>query len=125
MTLRLCQACGKRGVKFASDGCKFCGAEWKGEPQSIKKNIGIFLIFLGFLHLLIPVLLWLKTGFWDGVIPLGFWLEAVPSSNWWFINKIFDFIFLKLNGTIVLGVIGFILYSLGDEELKKINTKDK
>ena len=28
MKLRNCRVCGKKGIKFASNGCKFCGAAW-------------------------------------------------------------------------------------------------
>ena len=26
--LRFCRICGKKGIKFASDGCKYCGSPW-------------------------------------------------------------------------------------------------
>ena len=33
MKLRNCRVCGKKGIKFASDGCKFCGADWVTDTQ--------------------------------------------------------------------------------------------
>lgn len=30
---RLCRVCGKRGIKFASDGCLICGASWVDNTQ--------------------------------------------------------------------------------------------
>jgi hypothetical protein len=30
---RLCRVCGKKGIKFASDGCLICGAAWVDNTQ--------------------------------------------------------------------------------------------
>ena len=37
--LRKCKACGKKGIKFASDGCKYCGASWNYVPKKNSLNI--------------------------------------------------------------------------------------
>ena len=42
MKLRNCRICGKKGVKFASDGCKICGADWVSDTRwSIAKKEGL------------------------------------------------------------------------------------
>ena len=38
---RLCRVCGKKGIKFASDGCLICGATWASSTQwniALEKN---------------------------------------------------------------------------------------
>ena len=42
MKIRNCRICGKKGVKFASDGCKICGADWVSDIEwSIAKKEGL------------------------------------------------------------------------------------
>ena len=33
MKLRFCRICGKKGIRFASDGCKYCGAAYVTDTQ--------------------------------------------------------------------------------------------
>ncbi|WP_440681768.1 hypothetical protein [Candidatus Pelagibacter sp. HIMB1623] len=38
---RLCRVCGKKGIKFASDGCLICGATWVSDTVwdiALRKN---------------------------------------------------------------------------------------
>mgnify|MGYP004308441969 CR=1 FL=1 len=40
--LRFCRICGKQGVKFASDGCKYCGSPWIDDiTWQIKRKEGL------------------------------------------------------------------------------------
>ena len=42
MKLRFCRICGKKGIKFASDGCKYCGSPWIDNIEwQIKKRKGL------------------------------------------------------------------------------------
>jgi len=42
MKLRNCRVCGKKGIKFASDGCKFCGSRWISDTEwKIAKDKGL------------------------------------------------------------------------------------
>ena len=42
MKLRFCRICGKKGIKFASDGCKYCGSPWIDNIEwQIKKREGL------------------------------------------------------------------------------------
>ena len=42
MELRFCRICGKKGIKFASDGCKYCGSSWIDNIEwQIKKREGL------------------------------------------------------------------------------------
>ena len=42
MELRFCRICGKKGIKFASDGCKYCGSPWIDNIEwQIKKREGL------------------------------------------------------------------------------------
>ena len=33
MKLRYCRICGKKGIRFASDGCKYCGSNYVTNTQ--------------------------------------------------------------------------------------------
>ena len=33
MKLRYCRICGKKGIRFASDGCKYCGSDYVTNTQ--------------------------------------------------------------------------------------------
>ena len=40
--LRHCRICGKKGIKFASDGCKYCGSPWiDSTGWEIKRREGL------------------------------------------------------------------------------------
>ena len=42
MKLRFCRICGKKGIKFASDGCKYCGSSWVSDALwQVKKRKGL------------------------------------------------------------------------------------
>ena len=42
MKLRFCRVCGKKGIKFASDGCKYCGSAYVSDiVWEIKKKEGL------------------------------------------------------------------------------------
>ena len=42
MKLRFCRVCGKKGIKFASDGCRYCGSDYISDiAWKIKKKEGL------------------------------------------------------------------------------------
>ena len=81
----------------------------------IFRMIGSGIMLVGAGHIILGLVMWLKTGVWT-IIALGDWLSLERfDTGWWAINKVINYIIIDSSAALPLIAIGYIIY---------INSKD-